>query len=490
MKHDYDLLVIGGGAAGLTASGIGASLGAKTAMIEAQKLGGDCTWYGCVPSKALIKSAKVAHLMRSADHYGLSPVQPEFDFAGVTDRIDHIREEIYKDADHPDIFRAMGIDVLSGRATFVDPHTVEIEGEDGGRFSARKIIIASGSHPFVPPIEGLEDVGYHTNETIFEIKVQPKRLGIIGGGPIGTELAQAFQRLGTQVTVFERGGRFLKKDDAELADLLKEVLEKEGVQFRFEAGVERVAKADGGIRIHYTQNDKSHTQTVDAVLVSTGRRPNIDRLNLEAAGVAYTKKGITINKKCRTSKSHIYAIGDASMAYQFTHMSEHSAKVAATNALLKLPSKLDLAHVPWVTYTDPELAHVGATRAELEEKGTSFEVYRFPYTKVDRGITDGNTVGWIKVYGTKWRGKILGVDILGSHAGEQICEYALAMRNGVSLRDMADTIHPYPTYGLGSRRAADQWYIKNQSLWLVKLIQTVFRYRGPLPDLSDPDRIV
>ena len=226
------------------------------------------------------------------------------------------------------------------------------------------------------------------------------------------------------------------------------------------------------------------------ILFATGRRANIDSLNLEKAGVHSTKKGIKINEKCRTNQRHIYAVGDVTGEYQFTHMSEHMAKVATSNALIKVPMKIDRKHVPWVTYTDPEMGQIGATEKQLIDMGATFEVYRFPFSKIDRAITDGNTTGLIKVYAKKWSGKILGVSILGAHAGEMISQYALAMRNGVSLRDFADTIHPYPSYGLGARRAADQWYIRNQSETLVKWVQRLFRYRGEIPDYSDPNRVV
>jgi pyruvate/2-oxoglutarate dehydrogenase complex dihydrolipoamide dehydrogenase (E3) component len=230
--------------------------------------------------------------------------------------------------------------------------------------------------------------------------------------------------------------------------------------------------------------------TADKILMATGRRANISSLNLDAAGVKTYKGGISVDDKCRTNVSHIYAAGDVTGRYQFTHMSDHMAKVAVSNALIKVPMKIDKKHVPWVTFKEPELGHVGATEKELRESGTSFEVYKFPFSKIDRAITDGNTTGMIKVYAKKWSGEILGASIVGAHAGEMISQYALAMRNGVSLRDFADTIHPYPSYGLGARRAADQWYIRNQSETMVKWIKRLFGYRGEVPDYSDPNRIV
>jgi pyruvate/2-oxoglutarate dehydrogenase complex dihydrolipoamide dehydrogenase (E3) component len=297
-------------------------------------------------------------------------------------------------------------------------------------------------------------------------------------------------RLGTTVTVLERGDDILPHDDPELSSILRETLEDEGVRYLFGADVQHVRQAgDGTITVEAETEGATPTVEVDALLLGTGRRANVDGLNLDAAGVDTTAHGIAVSDRCRTSQKHIYAVGDVTGRYQFTHMSEHMAKVAVTNAILKLPSTIDTDHVPWVTYTDPELGHVGATRQQLDEAGTSYVVYRFPYTKVDRAITEGQTTGLIKVYAKAWNGKILGADVLGVSAGELISEYAVAMRNGVTLRQLADTIHPYPSYGLAARRAADQWYARKQSTTVTKLLQTVFRYRGPVIK-PDPDRIV
>ncbi|NBC17575.1 MAG: FAD-dependent oxidoreductase [Bacteroidetes bacterium] len=491
MAHDYDMLVIGGGAAGLTASGISASFGAKTLMVERDRLGGDCTWTGCVPSKTLLHSAKVAHQMRHASRYGLVDQPAAFDFGALMARMRAIREEVYADADAPEIYEDMGIDVRFGAARFVDPHTIALAGDDGTeRISSRYVIIAAGASAFVPPIDGVDDVDVLTNETLFELTAQPERLAIVGAGPIGTEMAQAFTRLGTTVTVLERGDRILSRDDAELTTMLREVLEDEGVRYVFGADVQRIRQADDGtITVEAEVGGTTQTVEADALLLATGRRANVDGLGLDAAGVDYSARGITVSDRCRTSQRHIYAVGDVTGRYQFTHMSEHMAKVAVTNALLKLPSTIDADHVPWVTYTDPELGHVGATRQQLDEAGTSYEIYRFPYTKVDRAITEGQTTGLIKVYAKAWNGKILGADVLGASAGELISEYAVAMKNGVTLRHLADTIHPYPSYGLAARRAADQWYARKQSATVTRLLQTVFRYRGPVI-APDPDRIV
>jgi pyruvate/2-oxoglutarate dehydrogenase complex dihydrolipoamide dehydrogenase (E3) component len=490
---EYDLVVIGGGAAGLTAAGVGTNFGAKTLMVERNQLGGDCTWHGCVPSKALLKSAKIAQDVRKAGAYGIDATLEQVDFQRVMERVRSLREAIYEEDDHPRHFEAMGIDVRHGQAHFIDAHTVAIEGDDGStaRIRGRYFVIAAGASAFVPSIDGLDAVPHLTNETLFELVEQPKRLAIVGSGPIGTEMAQAFQRLGTQVTVFETQDRILHKDNEELARMLQGTLEEEGVQYLCGARVTRVSQRDDGTIVieAASENGAPQQAEADAVLMAVGRRPNLDGLSLEAAGIDYTKRGITVDDRCRTNHSHIYAVGDITGRYQFTHMSEHMAKTAVTNAILKLPQRIDTKHVPWVTFTDPELGHVGATEAELDEQGIDFATYRFPYTKVDRAVTDDETTGLIKVFAKSWNGKILGASVLGAHAGELISEYAVAMKNGVTLRHLSDTIHPYPSYGLGARRAADQWYAQKQSATLTRVLQTVFGYEGPVIE-PDPDRIV
>ncbi|MFH5883215.1 dihydrolipoyl dehydrogenase family protein [Halalkalibaculum sp. DA3122] len=491
MSYDYDLLVIGGGAAGLTAAGMGANFGAKTMMVEADKLGGDCTWTGCVPSKTLLHAAKLAQNAREAGKFGLE-ISSNVNFSAVMEHVRAKREEVYREADDPDIYRDMGIDIEFGRARFVDAHTVNIQGDGASRdVSSRYFVIATGSRATVPPIPGLAEVSYLTNETLFEATEQPETQAVVGAGPIGIEMAQAFQRLGTQVTVFDMLPRILSNDDKELAGMLKERLQREGIDFRLSASVNKISETRSGtVQIAADIEGESANWSGEALLVATGRAANHQNLNLKDAGVDFTKKGITVDDRCRTSQKHIYAAGDVTGRYQFTHMSEHMAKVAVTNALLKVPMKIDSGHVPWSTYTDPELAHVGATEQQLKENGSSFETYRFPYDKIDRALTEDATDGLIKVFAKKWNGKILGTTIFGKQAGDLIGEYALAMRNGVTLRNIADTIHPYPTFGLGVRRAADQWYVKNQSEWQVKLIKKIFGYRGSTPDLSDKDRIL
>lgn len=493
MKYDYDVIAIGGGAAGLTSAGICANFGMKTLLIERHRLGGDCTWTGCIPSKSLLKAAAVAQTFREADHYGILAQIPQVDFEQVMESVRRIREDVYEEADSPEIMHAQNVETAFGSASFVDAHTIKLEGEEGERtISSKYFVIAAGASAFVPPIKDLDTVHYYTNENLFEISEKPQHLMILGGGPIGSEMAQAFCRLGTKVTIIDQAPCILTKEDVDLALIVQNKMGFEGVQFQMNTRAERVYFSEEDMCITVVGDNKGKEVVLkgDAVLVATGRRANVKNLNLEAAGVNYDGRGVSVNDRCRTNVSHIYAVGDITGRYQFTHMSEHMAKVAATNIALKIPAKIDTVNVPWTTFTDPEIAHVGYTEEQLQAKGIKYHTYKFPYSKIDRAIADQQDEGMIKIWAKKWNGKILGVSIAGVHGGELICEYAVAMRNGLTLRNIADTIHPYPSYGLGARRAADQWYVQSASLGLVKFLKTVFGYRGPLPDLSDPERIV
>lgn len=481
MKKEYDLIVIGGGAAGLTASGVAVSMGAKTMMVEKYRLGGDCTWYGCIPSKVLLNQAKKASIS------GKLPA-----FSDVKEKLESIRSRVYEEADHPDKFREMGITVEQGEATFLDRNTIQITRRNGSvdEVTSRYFIIATGSQAFVPPVQGIDQVDYLTNQTLFDLDQLPASMVIVGAGPIGTEMAQAFQRLGTDITVVDMMDKILSNDITDFTKLLKQQLEREGVTYRLGTTITSVRRSGDQVEVVLGDQNGGEVLKAEKLLMATGRRANVESLKLDAAGVSYSKKGIEVNDKCRTSVRNIYAVGDVTGRYQFTHMSEHMAKVAVSNALLKFPMKIDHQHVPWCTYTDPELAHVGAARKDLEKKNISYEVYEFPYSMIDRAITDDVTTGWIRIYAKPWSGKILGADVLGVYAGEMISQYGLAMKNGISLKNISDTIYPYPSYGLGARRAADQWYVKSQSRLLVKWIRRIFGFRGPLPDLSDPNRIV
>ncbi|MEE9234463.1 MAG: FAD-dependent oxidoreductase [Candidatus Acidoferrales bacterium] len=492
MGYDYDMVVIGGGAAGLTAAGISATLGAKTALIEKAKLGGDCTWTGCVPSKTLLRAAKVAHTFRTADRYGLPPATPQVRLAEVMRHVREIQNQIYEEVDAPPNLESLGVTVLHARAWFRDPHTVSICEEEAGKerqLTSRYFVVAAGSVAAIPPVDGLDRVDYLTNETLFSLTELPRRLIVVGAGPLGTEMAQAFRRLGSEVVVVAADPVILPRDDGELSEKLKEALMGEGIVYQLGAFLKKVEQSGGRLRVTAERDGQALTVEGDAVLISIGRRPKVEGLHLDAAGVEFDKKGIKVNGRCRTTTKNIYAAGDVASPFQFTHMAEHMAKVAVSNALLKLPLRVDSRHVPWCTYTEPELAHVGAREAELKERGVSYAVYRFPFARIDRAVTDSETTGLIKVFARRLTGKIYGVSILGANAGEMIGEYAVALRNGVRLRQIADTIHPYPTYVLGNRRAADQWYVQKFSPTLVRWLQRLFGYRGRVLSAADLERL-
>lgn len=462
MTPEFDLTVIGGGAAGLVAAQVSAYLGARTALIESHRMGGDCTWTGCIPSKALLKAAKVAQFMRTADRYGIAGREPEVDFKAVMGRVHSICEHIYQADDAPEIFERRGIRVFPSRAKFVDPHTVQLA--NGQKITSRYFVITAGSVPRLPKIDGLDTVPYLTNESIFEIDRLPKRLIVVGAGPMGVEMAQAFQRLGSKTMLLESDHRVLNRDDAELSYLLEHALREDGLDIRFGATVEKIegnviATLANGARVE-----------ADAILFATGRRVDVSDMDLRSAGIRVTEYGISVDEHCRTGVKHIYAAGDVTGRHQFTHMAEHMAKVAVKNALLGLRSKLDSQHVTWCTYTDPELAYVGASEDHIKNRNQRYDVYKYPYSRVDRAVAESATAGMIKVFATPRKGKILGAAILGAHAGELIAEFALAMKNGLTLREIASTIHPYPAFVFGNRRVADQWMLtRHAPAWLWAL---------------------
>src|SRR5579884_294325 len=446
MKPDFDMIVIGGGAAGLTAAGMSAVLGAKTALVSDAPLGGDCTWHGCIPSKALLKSAKVAHQMRHASKYGLTGAEPIHDWAAIAGRVHAIRNRIFQDADAPPNMEKLGVEVIPARARFISSRAVEIAGSAGKQtLTSWYFTIAAGSRPMIPAISGIERLPVLTNETLFELQARPGKLLVLGAGPVGIEMAQAFQRLGSNVTVVSRGHRILERDDPDLTTLLECRLREEGIRFHLGAEVARFEAAAAYLKT-------GEPIGFDRVLVAAGRIPNIEALNLSAAQVAAATAGILVDNHCRTNVKNIFACGDVTGRHLFTHMAEHTAKVAVMNAILHVPSRVDERRIPWCTFTDPELAHVGSGEHELRARGESFQVYRFPFSRLDRAIADSEDTGLVKVCASK-RGRIFGASILGATAGDAIAEFGLAMKAGVRLGAVSSAIHAYPTYALGNRRA-------------------------------------
>ena len=460
-----DICVIGAGSAGLTLAAAAAAFGVSVVLVEKGRMGGDCLNTGCVPSKALLAAARHVQTVREAARFGVKAAEPEADFAAVQA---HVREVIAAIApnDSEERFTGLGITVIRAPARFKDKRVLLAGGTE---IRARRFVLATGSRPLVPLIPGIETVPYLTNETIFDIPKRPAHLVIIGGGPIGLEMAQAFRRLGSEVTVLD-AGRALSRDDPELAALLLEDLRREGIVIREGVEVARVARRGrAGIRVVLQEGERGSHADGTHLLVATGRQPDLAELGLEAAGVAFDKNGVTVNSRLRTRNRRIYAIGDVAGGPQFTHWAGYQAGLALRSILFRFGGKLRPEILPWVTFTDPELAHVGLTEAEARKRRRHVEVLRWPFAENDRAQAERSTRGHIKVLATK--GRIVGVDILGRHAGELIAPWALAISEGLSVKSMASAVLPYPTLSEAGRRAAIAFYTpKLRSPWLKRLI--------------------
>lgn len=488
---DRNMVVIGAGAAGLVSSYIAATVKAKVTLVEAHKMGGDCLNYGCVPSKALIKSAKVAHDMRHATDYGLQNVDVNYDFKSVMARIHRIIATI-EPHDSVERYTNLGVDVIKGYATIIDPWTVEIADDTGSvqRLTTRNIIIAAGSQPVIPPIAGLESVDYLTSDTMWEAlseqEAPPKRLVIIGGGPIGCELAQAFARLGSDVSQIERGLRLLKKEDQEVSDYAKACLEADGVQVLLQHDAvrcERMGVDSNASQRLIVKNDgvDNSTETVlefDALIIAVGRRARMTGYGLEGLGVN-TEHTVVTNDYLETKYPNILAAGDVAGPYQFTHVASHQAWYAAVNALFGTFKKFkaDYRVIPRVTFIDPEVASVGLNEQQACDQGIKFEVTRYDIAELDRAITDSRATGWIKVLTVPKKDKILGVTIVGNRAGELLAEYVLAMKHGLGLNKILGTIHSYPTMSEANKSAAGEWKRAHAPQALLKWVEKYHRFR-------------
>ncbi|GMT42892.1 MAG: mercuric reductase [bacterium] len=454
----YDIAIIGGGVGGLvTASGC-AQFGAKTVLVEKEKLGGDCLNYGCVPTKTLLHTAKIFHTIKDTGDLGINVDSASLDFKKV---MDHMRQVQSKIAVHddPERFRKMGVEILFGSGSFKDRHTFNVNGTE---IKSRNFLVATGSRPAAPPIPGLENVDYLTNETILELEELPKKLLVIGAGPIGMEYAQCFSRFGSRVTVIEKMGQILPREESELADILEKELKNEGIEIETCIEMEKIEKTAQGIEITaLCEKDKCRKKFVgDKLMVAIGRAPNVEGLNLEGIGVAVERSGIKVNGSLRTGVPNIFACGDVTGLFPFTHMAEHEAGIVVGNAIFPFVNrKMNKNVVPWATFTDPELARVGMTEAEAKTKHgqSGVKIYKYGYSEHDRAIIEGKGVGEVKLV-CNLKGGILGAHILGQDAGNLIHEYALAMNNGISVQKISSTIHVYPTMGQIVKRAADQYY--------------------------------
>jgi pyruvate/2-oxoglutarate dehydrogenase complex dihydrolipoamide dehydrogenase (E3) component len=467
-----DLCVIGAGSAGLSVAAIAASFGVPVVLIERGRMGGDCLNAGCVPSKALLAAGERRHAAQSAARFGALPEEP-LPPADLPRVRDHVRGVIAAIApnDSRERYTAMGVTVLPETARFTDPHTV-VAGER--RIRARRFVIATGSEPAAPPIPGLDAVPFLTNETVFDLAERPRRLVVIGGGPVGIEIAQAHRRLGAAVTVVEAASRILAREDAELAGVVERALLGEGVELRTGVSIERVAVQDGGVALELRRGEERETLEGSHLLVATGRRPITDGLGLDAAGIAHDRNGITVDRSLRTSNRRAYAIGDvaggAAGGYRFTHAANYHAGLVIRNALFRLPVRVDPTRIPRVTFTDPELAAVGISEEEARADGRPFRILRSPFAENDRAQAERATGGLVKAIITP-RGRILGCGIAGARAGELIVPWTLAIAKGHKVQDIAGLVFPYPTFSEVTKRAAIEFLRPAaQNPWARRLI--------------------
>jgi len=464
-----DLCVIGGGSGGLSVAAGAVQMGADVVLVEGGKMGGDCLNYGCVPSKALIAAGKHAHAMTTGAPFGVTPAKPKVDYAAAKDHVRSVIEGI-EPHDSVERFEGLGVKVITEYGTFISP--TELQAGDTV-ITARRFVISTGSSPFVPPIPGLDKVKYYTNEDIFDLREQPKHLLVIGGGPIGLELAQAHMRLGSKVTVIE-GFKALGKDDPELAAIALERLRAEGIAIEEDALAEEITQKGDVITVK-TKDGRAFKGS--HLLMAVGRKPNTDKLNLEAAGIEPTRSGVKVDASLKTTNKRVYGIGDVAGGLQFTHMAGYHAGVIIKSALFGLPSKASSAHIPWATYIDPEMAQVGLTEAQAREAhGDKLEVVRFEYAENDRARSELATTGLIKVMIVK--GRPVGASIVGAQAGELIQTWALVIANKLKIGAVAAMVAPYPTLGEINKRAAGAYYTPRlfESDFVKKLVRFVQRF--------------
>lgn len=451
----YNLVVLGAGTAGLIVAAGAAGLGARVALVERHLMGGDCLNVGCVPSKALIRPSRLAAEMLHADRFGLTPAKVgHSDFASVMERLRRIRADI----SHHDSARRyrdeLGVDVFIGEAAFSGPDTVRV-GDRELRF--KKAAITTGARAVHPQVDGLAEAGFRTNETVFNLTELPTHLIVIGGGPIGCELAQAFRRLGSEVTIIQRS-RFLRKEDPDASALLARVFEREGIRILLEARVKSVRRTGSGKEVVAEIAGHDEALEGDEILIGAGRAPNVEGLNLDGVGVEYDPvRGVTVNDNLQTTNPSIYAAGDVCMAWKFTHAADAAARIVIQNSLFKGRSRLSSLNMPWCTYTDPEVAHVGMYEADAKEQGIETDSFKVDMSDIDRAQADGETEGFVKILVKKGTDRIVGATIVSTHAGEMISEISVAMAAKAGLKTLSGVIHPYPTQAEAIKRVADAY---------------------------------
>ncbi|MBD1932688.1 MULTISPECIES: mercuric reductase [Cyanophyceae] len=465
----YNLVVIGAGTAGLVVAGGAGLLGGKVALIEKDLMGGDCLNVGCVPSKCMIRSSRIVGDIQNADKFGIRvPDGTEIDFSAVMERMRRVRAEISPHDSAQRFKEEFNVDVFLGEARFNSADTVEV----GGKILRfKKAVIATGAKATAPDIEGLQDAGYLTNETVFSLTEKPQRMAIIGAGPLGCEFAQTFQRLGSQVVLIHKNDHILDKEDADAAEIVQQAFIREGVQLILNSKVKRVERTSVGKVIYYESDGKEDSITVDEILIGVGRSPNVKKLNLEAVGVQYDlRKGVIVNDNLQTSNPRIYAAGDVCMDWKFTHAADAAARIVIQNSLFFGRKKLSSLTMPWVTYTDPEVAHVGMYEKDAQKKGIEVDTFFVPLNEVDRAVADGETAGFAKVFVKKGTDKILGATIVARNAGDMISEVTLAIVGNLGLKTLGSVIHPYPTQAEVIRKAADEYSRTRLTPFIKKLL--------------------
>jgi pyruvate/2-oxoglutarate dehydrogenase complex dihydrolipoamide dehydrogenase (E3) component len=451
----YNLVVIGAGTAGLVTAAGAAGLGAKVALVERHLLGGDCLNVGCVPSKCIIRSSRVAADLREADQFGIRVREGmEVDFPAVMERMRRLRARISAH-DSARRFKDLGVDVFLGEGKFLGPDSLEVAGKT---LRFKKAVIATGTRPVHPSIEGISETGFLTNETVFSLTERPQRLAVIGGGPIGCELAQAFRRLGCEVTLFHNASHILNREDSDAADILQQSFVRDGIRLVLDCKTKRVERKNGSKVIHIDCGGKEDDIAVDEILAGAGRAPNVEGLNLEVVGVKYDKReGVQVNEYLQTTNPRIYAAGDICLKYKFTHTADATARIVIQNALFLGRKKQSALTIPWCTYTDPEIAHVGMYERDAQEKGITVDTFIRPLNDVDRAIADGEEEGFVKIHVRKGTDEILGATIVARHAGEMLSEITLAIVGRLGLGTLSKVIHPYPTQAEAIKQAADTY---------------------------------
>jgi pyruvate/2-oxoglutarate dehydrogenase complex dihydrolipoamide dehydrogenase (E3) component len=471
-RSRYDLVVVGAGTGGLVTAAGAAGLGARVALIEEHVMGGDCLNFGCVPSKALIAAARSWESARQAVAYGGPPVSGAGDFAAAMTRMRRLRADV-SPVDGAPRFAALGVDVFLGRGRFTAPDRLEVNGKT---LRFRRAVIATGARPTVPPIPGLAEAGFLTNETVFSLTSLPPRLTVIGAGPIGCELAQTFARFGSSVTLLDHGPRILPKDDPEAAAVVQNALAADGVALALGVRVACVERHGAGTTVYAVRDGHRFAFEGDELLVATGRAPNVQDVGLEAAGVAFGAAGVTVDARLRTTNPRIFAVGDVCSPSQFTHAADFQARLVLANALFFGRGRHTRLVYPHCTYTSPELAHVGLTAEGAASRGLPVQTITIPFHEVDRAVLDGRAEGFLRVHLARGNDRILGVTIVGEHAGELIAEGAAAITNSLGLAALGRTIHPYPTRAEAYRKAADAWRRGRLTPGIRRLLGFWFRW--------------